>query len=127
MMPWNLLTTSQGTHKERSNEVSEMWWLAKRKFLPVALCIFICPIILSCTEKASVLDEDTAEAPVTLPQLPVIQLQPEWVDNTFIPCNLFRNCTELKSVYPHGVNTARLSCAKDRNKLDRDRDGWACE
>ena len=96
--------TLQGTHKERSKEVSKMWWLAKRKFLTMALCIFICPIVSSCTEKASVLDEDTA-----------------------IPCSRFKNCTELKRVHPDGVNTARLSCAKDRNKLDRDNDGWACE
>ena len=219
--------TLQGTHKERSNEVSKMRWLAKRKFLTVALCIFICPIVSSCTEKTSILDEDTAEAPVlhenvevsyeinepddnnthqemaelpaiiqpqppitppqppviqpqpekvdntpkpeptiiqpqppvtppqppviqpqpekvdntpkpeptiiqpqppvTPPQPPVIQPQPERVDNTPIPCSRFKNCTELKRVHPDGVNTARLSCAKDRNKLDRDNDGWACE
>ena len=161
------------------NEVSEIRWLAKRKFLTMALCIFICPIVLSYTEKASVLDEDTAEAPVLhenvevsyeinepddnnthqemnelpaiiQPQPPVqpqppaqpqplvqprppaqpqppVQPQPERVDNTPIPCSRFKNCTELKRVHPDGVRTARLSCAKDRNKLDRDKDGWACE
>ena len=99
------------------NEVSEMRWLAKRKFLTMALCIFVCPIVLSCTERASVLDEDTVESPVLH----------ERVDNTPIPCSRFKNCTELKRVHPDGVRTARLSCATDRNKLDRDKDGWACE
>ena len=137
------------------NEVSEMRWLAKRKFLTMALCIFVCPIVLSCTERASVLDEDTVESPVLhenvevpyeinepddnnthqemneLPAIiqpqPPVQLQPERVDNTPIPCSRFKNCTELKRVHPDGVRTARLSCATDRNKLDRDKDGWACE
>ena len=140
-----------------------MRWLAKRKFLTMALYIFICPIVLSCTEKASVVDEDTADAPVLdenvevsyeinepddnnthqemnelpaiiqQPERPVqqperpVQPQPERVDNTAIPCDRFKNCTELKRVHPDGVRTARLSCAKDRNKLDRDKDGWACE
>lgn len=121
----------------------------------MTLCIFIFPIVLSCTEKASVLDEDTAETPVLhenvevsyeinepddnnthqemneLPPIiqpqPPVQPQPERVDNAPIPCSQFKNCTELKRVHPDGVRTARLSCAKDRNKLDRDKDGWACE
>ena len=61
------------------------------------------------------------------PPPPVIQPEPEKVDNTAIPCSRFKNCTELRKVHPDGVETARLSCAKDRNKLDRDKDGWACE
>ena len=61
------------------------------------------------------------------PPPPVIQPEPEKIDNTAIPCSRFKNCTELRKVHPDGVKTARLSCAKDRNKLDRDKDGWACE
>ena len=61
------------------------------------------------------------------PPPPVIQPEPEKIDNTAIPCSWFKNCTELRKVHPDGVKTARLSCAKDRNKLDRDKDGWACE
>ena len=61
------------------------------------------------------------------PPMPPPVPEPEKVDNTRIPCSRFKNCTELKRVYPRGVSTAKLSCATDRNKLDRDDDGWACE
>ena len=61
------------------------------------------------------------------PPPPVIQPEPEKIDNTAIPCSRFKNCTELRKIHPDGVKTVRLSCAKDRNKLDRDKDGWACE
>lgn len=44
-----------------------------------------------------------------------------------IPCGLYANCTELKRVYPRGVDSARFECAEDRRRLDRDGDGWACE
>ncbi|KUP09667.1 thermonuclease [Bacillus coahuilensis m2-6] len=38
--------------------------------------------------------------------------------------NSFKNCTELREVYPDGVNKDHLAYEK---KHDRDRDGWACE
>lgn len=44
-----------------------------------------------------------------------------------IPCGRYPNCTELKRVYPDGVDSARFECAEDRRRLDRDGDGWACE
>ena len=120
-----------------------------QRYLTIAFYIFFCLIVSSCDEDAvedpvnhdseevsyeinEPDDNDThqemAELPTIIqPQPPVIQPQPERVDNTAIPCSRFKNCTELRRVHPDGVNTARLSCAKDRNKLDRDNDGWACE
>ena len=127
-----------------------------QRYLTIAFYIFFCLIVSSCDEDAvedpvnhdseevsyeinEPDDNDThqemAELPtiiqpqplVTPPPPPVIQPEPEKIDNTAIPCSRFKNCTELRKVHPDGVKTARLSCAKDRNKLDRDKDGWACE
>lgn len=36
----------------------------------------------------------------------------------------FKNCTELKKVYPEGV---KVGHPEYQEKMDRDRDGWACE
>lgn len=36
----------------------------------------------------------------------------------------FKNCTELRKVYPHGVPSDHRAYA---SKHDRDKDGWACE
>ncbi|WP_412729413.1 excalibur calcium-binding domain-containing protein [Cytobacillus praedii] len=37
---------------------------------------------------------------------------------------VFRNCTELREVYPEGVAEGHTAYA---TKLDREKDGWACE
>ena len=36
----------------------------------------------------------------------------------------FKNCTELRTVYPAGVAKGH---AAYQPKMDRDKDGWACE
>lgn len=36
----------------------------------------------------------------------------------------FKNCTELRKYYPHGVKSSHPAYA---SKHDRDKDGWACE
>lgn len=36
----------------------------------------------------------------------------------------FKNCTELRKVYPSGVSSSH---AAYQSKMDRDKDGWACE
>lgn len=44
------------------------------------------------------------------------------------PVTRFRNCAELRRVYPNGVSRSgnpRIYAANSR--LDRDKDGWACE
>ena len=38
--------------------------------------------------------------------------------------NYFKNCTQLRNVYPNGVQKGHKAY---RRALDRDRDGWACE
>ena len=75
--------------------------------------------VLKIVEVEKIIQIPCPEPPI--PNPPVAQ-KPD-----AISCGQFKNCTELKRVFPGGVNTARLLCAKDRNKLDRDNDGWACE
>ena len=36
----------------------------------------------------------------------------------------FKNCTELKKVYPNGVSSNHPAYLP---KFDRDKDGWGCE
>ena len=36
----------------------------------------------------------------------------------------FKNCTDLRTVHPAGVPKGH---AADQSKVDRDKDGWACE
>lgn len=36
----------------------------------------------------------------------------------------FKNCTELRKYYPHGVSKSHPAY---QSKMDRDHDGWACE
>ena len=36
----------------------------------------------------------------------------------------FNNCTELRAVHPNGVSSDH---ADYQPKMDRDKDGWACE
>lgn len=37
---------------------------------------------------------------------------------------VFANCTELRQVYPYGVDSSHPAY---QSKMDRDKDGWACE
>ncbi|KUP08741.1 thermonuclease [Bacillus coahuilensis p1.1.43] len=50
--------------------------------------------------------------------------QVESQEETTSTSNSFKNCTELREVYPDGVNKDHPAYEK---KHDRDKDGWACE
>ncbi len=44
--------------------------------------------------------------------------------NNVVQVESFKNCTELRKVYPNGVGSDHPAYA---SKHDRDKDGWACE
>ena len=41
-----------------------------------------------------------------------------------VPCGPYKNCTELRKDHPRGV--PKSHCAYE-SRMDRDKDGWACE
>lgn len=57
-----------------------------------------------------------APKPVAKPK-PVVKPKPK-------PAAVFKNCTELRKVYPKGVSKKHPAY---QSKMDRDKDGWACE
>ncbi|MEG0077439.1 MAG: excalibur calcium-binding domain-containing protein, partial [Anaerorhabdus sp.] len=61
--------------------------------------------------------------PVTTP-VPEQPKQEENVQQDTSYQTNFANCTELKKVYPDGVGQDHPAY---RSKMDRDKDGWACE
>lgn len=60
---------------------------------------------------------DTTQPSETSPQIEVPAESNPVVEN-------FANCTELKKVYPSGVASDHPAY---KSKMDRDKDGWACE
>lgn len=63
------------------------------------------------------------ETPV-VEQPPVVEAQPEAPTTPQVQKEYFQNCTELKAVYPSGVDASHPAYQK---KMDRDGDGYACE
>ncbi|MEK4128551.1 excalibur calcium-binding domain-containing protein [Solibacillus sp. FSL W8-0474] len=64
------------------------------------------------------LEENTVTQPVSIPTTVTTPSTPTTTQSTF------KNCTELKKVYPNGVSSSHSAYQK---KFDRDGDGYACE
>lgn len=54
---------------------------------------------------------------------PAVKPTPKPAPKSSVQSN-FKNCTELRTVYPDGVPQGHAAYQK---KMDRDKDGWACE
>lgn len=60
----------------------------------------------------------------TIQATPAVETVNQAVAKTEVKSEYYKNCTELRKVYPSGVGSDH---AAYRLPLDRDRDGWACE
>lgn len=65
------------------------------------------------------LNPEPVQPPIQTPVEPPVQSPVQLSEQTY-----FNNCTELKVVYPNGVAKGHPAY---QDKMDRDKDGWACE
>ncbi|PIC73719.1 MBL fold metallo-hydrolase [Sporosarcina sp. P17b] len=78
----------------------------------------------SCGKGSTPVVKPKPSKPVAKPTLVKPKPAPSKPVTKPVPQSNFKNCTELRKVYPNGVSKGHPAY---QSKMDRDKDGWACE